>query len=171
MRKIRKILKVVLEWMYLNYFRIPNKKMTLLLWVCGSLISTGPASWHQIQNKIWDSMKSSLKWRFLQRRSDSGAFILHYHAIKYEVSLCLVLFSLLMTCISDDLMTSHQRSSALFYAVSLYSGQPASAASDREVVGHSSGERLNLHQLQLHVESAPSLQGEIKVCFFFKSIL
>ena len=45
------------------------------------------------------------------------------------------------------------------------SGQSASAASDRDAVGRSLGDRLNLQPLPPHVKSASSLRGGNKTVF------
>lgn len=56
-----------------------------------------------------------------------------------------------------------ERNSPVISLLPLDSEQSASAASVREIVGHSSGERLNLHPLLLDVGSTLSLEEKIKV--------
>lgn len=56
-----------------------------------------------------------------------------------------------------------ERNSPVISLFPLDSEQSASAASVREIVGHSSGERLNLHPLLLDVGSTLSLEEKIKV--------
>lgn len=93
------------------------------------------------------------------------------HMIQNEVcSFYVILF--LSCCVSDDSVMSHRRSSSFFCIISReFRAVCLIAASHREAVDHSSGERLNLHPLLLQrlldVQGASSLCGEIKLFFFF----
>lgn len=129
----------------------------------------------EIRHKTCLRVKTLLKWDFfffiffLQCRSDWGAFILHCHAKKYEFLkcflFCFVLFSpdaLHIRCPDD----STPQSFCTHPQFPSDSGQSASAASDRDAVGRSLGDRLNLQPLLSHVESASSLRGGNKRVFY-----
>ena len=106
---------------------------------------------------------------FLQCRSDCGAFILHCHAIKYEFQKCFLFCFVLFSPDALHIRWPDDSTPQSFCAHPQFpsdSGQSASAASDRDAVGRSLGDRLNLQPLPPHVKSASSLRGENKRLFY-----
>lgn len=152
------ILKYQNTQLHFSYFR--NNENGFFLW-CLIICEPAPDS----KQKMWlDENLVQMKVFAVKIRLQCIYFALSHSKISFLLCLVFCPDDLHIRWLDDTKDLLH--SSKLF---PLDSGQYASAASDREAEGHSSGERLDPHPLLLHVGSTSSLQGEIKGWGFFQT--